>query len=170
MNLTKTQQKLSAWLKHNFPETNSDQQLKGVMEELGELCHADLKAHQGIRGYTPEKAKDEIMDAVGDIIIYLINYCNTKDISFKDSLDMAYSTVMKRDWIKNPTNGKTPSIELLTCGLCGSSVKGRQWKNTMKGQSVCKYCYSRLKNTCRDTEHLRENYGDEGYHFDIRED
>lgn len=168
MNLTETQKNLNSWLEHNFPETTSDQQLKGVMEELGELCHADLKTAQGIRGYTQEKAQDEIMDAVGDIVIYLINYCNTRNISFRDSVGMAYSTVMKRDWIKDPTGGKLP-VEIMICGLCGSSTKGRQWHNNKSGNSICRRCYASLKNTCRDTEHLHENFGDEGYHFNIKE-
>lgn len=104
--LMELQASLGVWLKHNFPTATSDQQLKGVMEELGELCHADLKSEQGIRGYDEIKGIDEIKDAVGDIVIYLINYCDTKGIDFADSLDMAYTTVMKRDWQKNKENGK----------------------------------------------------------------
>ena len=107
MDLDATQQKLNIWLDYNFPDTNSDQQLKGVMEELGELCHADLKAVQRIRGYTEDNATEEIKDAVGDIVIYLMNYCNTKGISFKDSVEMAYNTVICRNWIKDPKGGNS---------------------------------------------------------------
>lgn len=61
------------------------------------------------------------------------------------------------------------NIEQLICGLCGKKVLGRQWPNTMKGQSICPSCYKNLKKTCDDLNHLRENYGDEGYHHNIRE-
>ena len=169
MNLLELQQELNTWLNHNFPDTNPDQQLKGVMEELGELCHADLKATQGIRGYTQETAQEPIMDAVGDIVIYLIGYCNTKDISFKACVEMARNEVLKRDWIKNPENGKESSIETLTCALCGKSVRGRQCPNITKGQNICSNCYTWLKTTCDDSKYLSEIYGNEGYHFNIQE-
>ena len=96
------QVRLGVWLRHNFPNATPDHQLKGVMEELGELCHADLKADQGIRGYTKEKAEAEIKDAVGDIVIFLCNYCTTKRIDFSECVNMAFDEVMKRDWKKNP--------------------------------------------------------------------
>ena len=41
MDLCLLQEELNTWLNYNFPDTTSDKQLKGVMEELGELCHAD---------------------------------------------------------------------------------------------------------------------------------
>jgi len=105
--LTDFQNNLKSWLNYNFPDSTSDAQLKGVMEELGELCHADLKTEQNIRGYTEEKGKAEIEDAVGDIFIYLINYCNRKQISFCDCVNTAYCEIMKRDWQNNPENGET---------------------------------------------------------------
>lgn len=61
------------------------------------------------------------------------------------------------------------NIEPLSCGLCGKEVMGRQWPNTMKGQSICPDCYDFIESTCTDPEHLREVYGDEGYHFNIPE-
>lgn len=102
MDLNKFQNDLNNWLNYNFPNTTSDQQIKGVMEELGELCHADLKCQQGIRGYDSEKEEAELKDAVGDIIIYLTNYCNKKNINLKECIVNAYSEIAKRDWINNP--------------------------------------------------------------------
>ena len=100
------QAKLNVWLKHNFPNATTDQQLKGVMEELGELCHADLKYEQRIRDYSSEKSVLEIEDAVGDLVICLINYCNKKNISFAECVRTAHNEIMSRDWQKNPKDGK----------------------------------------------------------------
>lgn len=96
------QEELKEWLDHNFPNATADQQFKGIVEELGELAHADLKTEQNIRGYDAIKWDHEVKDAVGDIVIYLINWCNTKDISFFECLNLALMTIKNRDWIKNP--------------------------------------------------------------------
>lgn len=102
MTLDELQSELCDWLNYNFPRATSDQQLKGVMEELGELCHADLKTEQKIRGYDDVRGREEIKDAVGDLTIYLINYCNVNQMKFSECIDLAYQTIKKRDWIKNP--------------------------------------------------------------------
>lgn len=100
------QKKLNLWLNYNFPNATADDQFKGIVEEIGELAHAELKTKQCIRGYTEEKGMFEIKDAIGDIFIYLCNYCNKKDIDMEECIDIAYDTIMKRDWQKNPDNGE----------------------------------------------------------------
>lgn len=99
------QDELKKWLDHNFPDSTADQQFFGIVEEVGELSHAELKHKQGIRGYNDEKAMAEIKDAVGDIAIYLINYCNRKGIVFADCVEIAYNEIMKRDWQENKNTG-----------------------------------------------------------------
>jgi hypothetical protein len=48
--LRKFQQEQKDWSKRNFPTQNTPYRpLLGVMEEVGELSHAHLKAEQGIR-------------------------------------------------------------------------------------------------------------------------
>ena len=91
------------WVQHNFPGGKPYQPLLGVAEEVGELCHAHLKYEQGIRNTT--KADKE--DAIGDIIIYLADYCNRNGIDLTESLEAAWRTASKRDWIKFPKNGRT---------------------------------------------------------------
>ena len=79
MNFSRFQHDLEEWLNHNFPNTTSDQQLKGVMEEVKEL----LEAEQVFLNNPPSKEnKQRVDDAVGDIIVYLCNYCNMKRIDF----------------------------------------------------------------------------------------
>lgn len=93
------------WVKHNFSASldKTYQPLLGVAEEVGELCHAHLKMELGIRNTS--KADKE--DAIGDIIIYLADYCNHNGINISKALTTAWETASKRDWIKYPKNGLT---------------------------------------------------------------
>lgn len=106
MNLYDLQEEVSEWGQHNFPNTNAEQQLLGVVEELGELCHARLKAMQGIRGTVAEHEEAE-MDAIGDMIIFLTRYCDFKGFNLHYIIEKTWNEVRARDWIKFPKNGKT---------------------------------------------------------------
>lgn len=72
--LTRLQAEVAEWALRNFPNATIHQPLIGVAEECGELCHAHLKAEQGIRG-TPEEHLAAKKDAIGDMVIYLMHYC-----------------------------------------------------------------------------------------------
>jgi len=78
--------------------------LLGACEELGELCHAHLKQEQGVRG-TNEEHVANAKDAVGDIIIYLTDYCYRRGWSLGEIVDTTWESVQKRDWKKNPHTG-----------------------------------------------------------------
>jgi NTP pyrophosphatase (non-canonical NTP hydrolase) len=92
------------WLTHNFPTQKSHQPLLGLAEEVGELCHAHLKAEQNIRGYefdTPRwRAASE--DAVGDIVIYLASYCTSVGIDLDRVVGQTWHRVKARDWVADP--------------------------------------------------------------------
>lgn len=105
MNLFFLQSEVAAWSAKNFPNGQPYQPLLGVAEECGELCHAHLKAEQGIRG-TPEEHLQAKQDAVGDIVIYLADYCERNKISLALSVATAWQEVSQRNWQKNPQNGK----------------------------------------------------------------
>ncbi len=92
------------WLEKNFPQQQPADPLLGVVEEVGELAHAHLKASQSIRG-TPEELQAEARDAIGDIVIYLASYCNTNGYDLEDCVSRAWSEVKKRDWQKYPKDG-----------------------------------------------------------------
>ena len=98
------QDEVTAWRKHNFPKADSASQFKGVVEELGELAHADLKHGQKIRSGEGDYYLKK-MDAVGDMIIFLLNYCDLEGLDFEGSVKFAWSEASKRDWIKFPKNG-----------------------------------------------------------------
>ena len=102
LNLVELQELVTEWRKHNFPAANTDSQLKGVVEELGELVHADLKESQNIRKMDYTKLE---MDGAGDMIIFLLNYCDMKGFTLEAAIKLAWEEASKRDWIKYPKNG-----------------------------------------------------------------
>jgi NTP pyrophosphatase (non-canonical NTP hydrolase) len=61
------------WQNANFGTGHPRLALLGLLEESGELCHAVLKCTQGIRGTVAEH-KAAMADAVGDIVIYLVDF------------------------------------------------------------------------------------------------
>lgn len=70
MNWQNLIQEHSKWEDRNFSDSSSvEYSVMGVIEEMGELAHAHLKALQKIRGEEHEK---EMLDAIGDMTIYLL--------------------------------------------------------------------------------------------------
>lgn len=116
--LNKVQKEQKDWAKKNFPDGGikkrvpGGEALHGVMEELGELAHAHLKETQGIR--LNEDHEAEAKDAIGDIVIYLADYCNKRGFDLEEIVDSTWREVKQRDWTKNNENGKvvTNQIEL----------------------------------------------------------
>ena len=95
------------WAYHNFGPSKPDSHLAamlGVMEEVGELSHSVLKGRQGIRG-TPEEHRLNAQDAVGDIVIFLSDFCTRYDIDFQHAVEKTWAQVKQRDWTKNKVNG-----------------------------------------------------------------
>lgn len=92
------------WTKQNFPGQLPWQPLLGIQEELGELSHAFLKAAQNIRG-TREEHHAAIVDAVGDLQIFLVNFCSHLGIDASDALWKTWQQVRQRDWKADPKAG-----------------------------------------------------------------
>ncbi len=70
------------WQSYNFGEDqDNDLTMLGIYEEAGELCHAQLKLEQNIRGDT-QKHEEEMIDAIGDMMIYSMNYLSGMDAKF----------------------------------------------------------------------------------------
>lgn len=87
------------WSTRNFPNADPVDAVLGVAEEVGELCHAILKQRQGIRG-TSEEHEAKAKDAVGDIVIFLLDVCNRRGWSFAEIVAETWAEVRKRDWTK----------------------------------------------------------------------
>lgn len=103
--LNQLQQELRQWQGHNFPKREAWEPLVGLQEELGELSHAFLKMHQGIR--RGEDHAEKLRDACADIVVYLCDFCNATGVDLQGEIDKVWPTVRKRDWIKYPINGVT---------------------------------------------------------------
>lgn len=96
-NLAELQEQVTQWTEKNFGSTDSWECLLGLGEEVGELYHAYLKRHQGIRKGEDHNAK--IRDAVGDIVIYLIDFCRRENLNFARCIEDTWAEVSERDWI-----------------------------------------------------------------------
>ena len=94
---------MTDWRKKNFPDTDSTEQFMGMVEEMGELSHAILKRKQGIR--TNEDHDAAIVDAIGDIFIYMVNFCDLEGIDVVNAVHEAWFEVEQREWRKNPETG-----------------------------------------------------------------
>jgi NTP pyrophosphatase (non-canonical NTP hydrolase) len=87
---------IKVWNKRNFPAAQPWEPLLGVQEEVGELSHAFLKQHQNIRN--EENHFADMVDAVGDIFIFLANFCWQNDIDMQDAIISTWLKVRQRDW------------------------------------------------------------------------
>lgn len=91
------------WRTRNFPD-NPTHPLLGMVEELGELTHAHLKLEQEIRGDKSIHCAEKI-DAIGDLVIYLADYCSQNRIALGAAVVKTWEQVQKRDWKKDPKAG-----------------------------------------------------------------
>ena len=95
--LDELQREAGYWCMSNFGATPIWQPALGIAEEAGELCHAVLKSAQGVRG-TKAEHDAKARDAIGDIAIFLIDFCNHYGWSLKDVIQETWDEVAKRDW------------------------------------------------------------------------
>lgn len=105
--ITEIQKAVGEWADKNFPSEESRGRLRcalGVAEESGELAHAVLKRDQGIRG-TAKKHDADAKDAIGDIVIYLMDFCHRAGWDFESIVREIADEVLKRDWTKDPNRG-----------------------------------------------------------------
>ena len=101
------QKELADWQHANFGEVSSETLALGMAEEVGELCHALLKRKQRIReGASGNDLRPEIADAFADCVIYGINIMEQEDIDAESVLASVIGKVLKRDWVKYPSNGE----------------------------------------------------------------
>lgn len=116
MTFRQLQDEHRVWADRNFPDNKPHSPLLGVAEELGELAevviltsvvgrlaHSHLKSEQGIRG-NKEQHASKAKDAIGDMIIFLSNYCTRNGYDMQEIIETAWSEVKQRDWNKNPVD------------------------------------------------------------------
>lgn len=142
--MIKFQADLKCWLDYNFPDTTRDQQIMGVVEELGELFECQILYDSGTGSGQEEKA---LKDAVGDVVIFLCNYCTKADISLCYSIEK---------W-QNHNFGNTTGAAMINLGrLCHADLKHQQgirgYDEEKTRQELHKYIagvYCSLSNYCR---------------------
>jgi NTP pyrophosphatase (non-canonical NTP hydrolase) len=101
------QEQHKMWLAHNFPDQKPYQPLLGLAEEVGELAHAHLKAEQNIREAADcmIEPRELMVDAVGDIFIYLMSYCNSNGLDLELCIEDTWKRVIERDWQADRVKG-----------------------------------------------------------------
>ena len=68
-----------------IPHATTSSQLMKAISEMGELCDAEGK-----------RDRDAIKDAVGDVLVCLINYCALRDLDMVECLVGAYEQIKDR--------------------------------------------------------------------------
>lgn len=99
------QDEVEKWQAKNFPNSQPYHPLLGLNEEVGELNHAHLKGEQGIRHDKFEIHRKK-KDAIGDIMLFLIDYCRKNNLDLVDCLETTWEEVKLRDWVGDPMGGK----------------------------------------------------------------
>jgi NTP pyrophosphatase (non-canonical NTP hydrolase) len=125
MELDKLQEEVAQWAAQNFPTRNTNKRLIGMTEEIGEfafqkleellpfihmvrqlgrVAHHHNKQLDGIRG-SYEFHDEKIQDALGDIFLFMTDYCELKEWKIADVIQKTWNEVKQRDWIENPLSG-----------------------------------------------------------------
>jgi len=68
-----------------IPNSTPDVQLLKAISEIGELADATIK-----------KDREAIIDAVGDVMVCLVNYCVLQDINLVQCMEVAYDQIKNR--------------------------------------------------------------------------
>ncbi len=68
-----------------IPNSSPETQLLKAMSELGELADATIK-----------KDQEAVIDAVGDVLVCMVNYCALQYINLVDCMEVAYDQIKNR--------------------------------------------------------------------------
>jgi NTP pyrophosphatase (non-canonical NTP hydrolase) len=87
MSFAQIEMKVIQWAEARriIPNATPTSQLLKAVSEMGELCDAEGKRDQAA-----------IEDAVGDVLVCLINYCALRDLDVTSCLEGAYEQIKDR--------------------------------------------------------------------------
>lgn len=87
MTFEELQAKVKTWSETRgiYQHSTANAQLLKAFSEMGELADAEAK-----------QRRNEQADAVGDVLVCLINYCHMKDLSIVGCLESAYEVIKDR--------------------------------------------------------------------------
>jgi len=74
-----------------IPNSTPSTQLLKAVSEMGELADATIKNN-----------REDILDAVGDVMVCLVNYCALQDINLVECMQIAYDQIKNRKGILLP--------------------------------------------------------------------
>lgn len=106
--MDKVNDEVAEWAAKNFPYENRGTISLGIAEEVGELCRAVLKQHQGIRGTYADWDK-EIKKELGDVYIKLVHLATFCQWDLTDIILDRWDEVKRRDWIKDKIGHGIPA-------------------------------------------------------------
>ena len=131
VNLVKMQDEQIAWSLRNFGQQPPHRPMLGIVEELCELEEALLMGEDHIGGV--EEYKKDVLDAVGDVGIYMLDYCGKRGWS----MDALWQARACPEWLEDFTIGEAgdgfPYFAPFIRRLAHSQLKGEQ--NIRGGQS-----------------------------------
>lgn len=138
------QKEIFDWCMKNFSENKTTEQLineqiVGMIEELGELAHGILKQEQQIR--LNENHLEEIEDAIGDILVFGMNLLSLLDI---DSSKIVIESKSLDEFLKeskHPFN----SLFILNCSL-----------SDLIDYIINFYIHEKLHDICKDCDESEE--------------
>ena len=87
MSYAAVEMKIIQWAEQRriIPNSTPEVQLLKAISEMGELADATIKNDQ-----------EAIVDAVGDVMVCLINYCALQNINLVDCMEVAYDQIKNR--------------------------------------------------------------------------
>jgi len=88
----KLRDEVHEWSLLNFGKQPSEYRILGLHEEQGELCRVVLKRRQAIRD--EQSRFDDEWDAIGDIAIYLMDYCGAEEVDIIAPLEDKSSLII----------------------------------------------------------------------------
>jgi NTP pyrophosphatase (non-canonical NTP hydrolase) len=104
------QREVSIWAARNFPDDNRETVVLGLAEEVGEMCRAALKRHQGIRG-TAEEWDAELRKEIGDVAIKLAHVAEVWGFDLGAATRDRWEVVSKRDFVADPIGHGLPGSQ-----------------------------------------------------------
>lgn len=110
IDLDEIQTEHNQWQRETFPAATAEDKLLGLVEEVGELCHAHTKGKQQNK-YTPDQVQRMKKDAAGDIFFFLLGFCSFEGIPIEDVINDTWQEVRERKYekledVENPLRSK----------------------------------------------------------------
>lgn len=132
VSLVKMQDEQIAWSLRNFGQQPAHRPMLGIVEELCELEEAQLIGEDEYLGGVAEYKKD-VLDAVGDIGIYMLDYCGKRGWSMDELWEARACPEWLEDFVMGDDNEGYPYFAPFIRRLAHSQLKGEQ--NIRGGQS-----------------------------------